>query len=213
MSEHHVAKKVLLELCKLDHLEFTKNNWVSTAKHVFSNQGISLEHIDRFDDAKKFDMFVKNHLYDNFENHCMQQITKLPVLRTYCLFKKEFGMDTYLKAIKNYSIRSCMSKLRLSSHCLKIETGRHTKPKLDIKDRLCTHCNQGKLEDEKHLIFECSLYVNLRSQLFSKCIEIDPSFKEQPLNEKLSFIMSDDKIVFYTGLFLKKCLNMRSKNM
>ena len=54
-----------------------------------------------------------------------------------------------------------LSKLRLSSHRLLIESGRWNRPELIPREhRLCAICNY--LEDEYDLLFEFSLYNNER---------------------------------------------------
>ena len=42
----------------------------------------------------------------------VQNIYSNPILRTYCNIKCNFGMETYLDAIKNYKYRVAMSQLR-----------------------------------------------------------------------------------------------------
>ena len=46
-------------------------------------------------------------------------------LRTYALMKTEIGMEIYLTEIKNITIRTQVTKFRLSDHNLMIEIGRH----------------------------------------------------------------------------------------
>ena len=53
--------------------------------------------------------------------------------------------------------RVIITRWRLSSHDLKIETGRYTKPKKTKNDRKCTICPL-RVEDEHHVVFVCPLY-------------------------------------------------------
>ena len=46
-------------------------------------------------------------------------------LRTYCKIKTSFGSEKYLHIINNFTLRRVISKLRISSHRLKIETGKY----------------------------------------------------------------------------------------
>ena len=57
--------------------------------------------------------------------------------------------------------RIVITRWRLSSYELKIETGRYTKPITDRKDRTCTVCPLC-IEDEEHVIFVCPVYSNIR---------------------------------------------------
>ena len=53
--------------------------------------------------------------------------------------------------------RIIISRWRLSSHKLHIETGRYKIPKVPTADRKCQICNI--LEDEYHALFSCIAHV------------------------------------------------------
>ncbi len=78
-----------------------------------------------------------------------------PKLRTYCCFKDQFCTENYT-VMFNRSYRLAFTKLRISSHSLRIESGRHTFPKTVIEDRICNHCDLNKVEDEYHFVMECT---------------------------------------------------------
>ena len=59
-------------------------------------------------------------------------------------------------------------KLHTSSHCLMVETGRYSRPKIKRENRICTLCNTKEVEDERHLIFHCNAYSELRKTFFDK---------------------------------------------
>ena len=61
---------------------------------------------------------------------------------------------------------------RISSHKLEIERCRYKK--LDVKDRLFKICNTGAIEDEQHLLFNCSAY---HSQWYSFIEKVGQSCK------------------------------------
>ena len=50
---------------------------------------------------------------------------------------------------------------RLSSHSLRIESGRYERNRLDRSLRTCQICNTGDVEDEYHLILICNQYLDL----------------------------------------------------
>ena len=60
---------------------------------------------------------LKHSLYNSFEIQCMQDVNQKPILRTYCLYKTEFGLMPYLKCIKNYKLRSVISNLIAGIRC------------------------------------------------------------------------------------------------
>ena len=59
-----------------------------------------------------------------------------------------------------------MTRLRVSSHRLEIESGRWNKPRVIPLDRKCKNCSI--LEDEIHFILESRLYTELRTKYIKK---------------------------------------------
>jgi hypothetical protein len=56
-----------------------------------------------------------------------------------------------------------MAKLRLSSHCLRVEMGRQMRPRLEYGDRKCTRCDCELVDDEVHLLLECGATDHTRA--------------------------------------------------
>ena len=56
--------------------------------------------------------------------------------------KTEFKMESYLNQVTNTSHRTALTKLRLSDHRLKIESGRHIRPKINRENRTCKLCSK-----------------------------------------------------------------------
>ena len=57
--------------------------------------------------------------------------------------------------------RIIITKWRLSSHDIKIETGRYTTPSTPREDRVCSKCSSS-VEDEHHVVYLCPLYQSIR---------------------------------------------------
>ena len=72
-----------------------------------------------------------------------------------------YSMTLYNSCLDE-SKRVIITRWRLSSHKLKIETGRHTKPITERKDRLCTICNV--IDDEEHAIYFCNAHRLIRDK-------------------------------------------------
>ena len=85
-------------------------------------------------------------------------------LRTYSLFKSEYKTASYCKLLLPSSHRAAFAKFRCGVAPLRIETGGFEN--LDANQRLCYVCNV--VEDESHVILDCSLYNDQRHVLFSK---------------------------------------------
>ena len=64
-------------------------------------------------------------------------------LRTYFSFKDHFGTEQYLSVNEDFDKIHCFTKFRISSHKLKNETGRFTRPHTPLEQRVCDHCLKG----------------------------------------------------------------------
>ena len=109
-------------------------------------------------------------------------------MRTYALFKKEKGLERYLTDIKNISVRTKVTKFRLSNHKLMIEVGRHQGIE-DEKQRFCPFCPQD-VENESHFLFSCPVYTFQRNTLLDPITRTYPYFSNLPMSLKLEFVMS-----------------------
>ena len=117
-------------------------------------------------------------------------------LRTYKLFKHQFQLEKYLLCINITKHRIALTKLRVSSHCLAIETGRYHKPtSLPVDQRLCAEC--GVLEDEVHFLCDCVRYSFLREDLFSVAIPYFPEFSMLSSREKFLFLLLTEYTCIY----------------
>ena len=81
-------------------------------------------------------------------------------------FKQNFSPEPFLDSLNNFNIKRDCMKFRTSSHCLMVETGRYSRPKIKRENRICTLCNTKEVEDERHLIFHFNGYSELRKTFF-----------------------------------------------
>ena len=110
-------------------------------------------------------------------------------LRTYCLVKQNHRQEPYLQTIGNTKISANISKLRMGSHCLNIETGRFVKPKkIPADQRFCPKC-PTLVEDEIHFLTECSLYRDLRNKLF-RSIDAPENFFSMPNKDQFKYLLN-----------------------
>ena len=83
--------------------------------------------------------------------------------------------------------RSALSKFRSRVTPLRLETGRYEG--LEVDQRICPICHSS-IEDEKHILLHCPLYVDLRSALFKQACEVNANFGNYTENEQLLFLFS-----------------------
>ena len=137
--------------------------------------------------------------------------TKFPKLRTYKLFKKDFRLENYLIEIENTKHALALTHFRISSHNLRIETGRYDQRKIKPEERLCIYCRSQAVEDEQHFLLQCPLHNNERSLLLETVNAMIPRFHLLPENEKFSAVMQSKapKLMKALGNYIFTCLKKR----
>ena len=115
-------------------------------------------------------------------------------LRTYNQYKSRLQYEHYLDQIPNPDHRKTLTRLRVSSHNLRIETGRWHK--ITPVQRTCKFCANSLIEDEAHFLLHCSLYSDLRINLISSVRAICRNYDDIPSDvSKLIFLMNSEGLV------------------
>ena len=116
-------------------------------------------------------------------------------LTLYREIKCTFDRADYLQVLENRKNRNVIAKLRLSSHKLFVETGRHRQ--IPRQDRKCILCNIDDVEDEYHFMLICPFYNNIRithiPSLF-KFVQLFNETSNQVLVKLLSFCLKAFKL-------------------
>jgi len=120
--------------------------------------------------GKKFLSEFTQRMKDIFMQECQSKISDLSENR---LYKLLLPNSNYLSVIKEKYIRIALAKFRLGSHSFMIERGRWQRPKLNYSSRICVSCNS--VEDEFHIVLECSRFVLLRNKYIPKFLSNHPS--------------------------------------
>ena len=152
-DENKFIKKVYTLLCQdtLDNRNII--NWCSSLRNLLCNLGFYDAWL--FQGVGNVDIFLSNvklRLKDQYIQNWTSNINE----SSRALFYRNIcnhSFQPYLDIITFKKYRINLTRLRVSSHRLCIETGRWTKPnRTPVNERLCTLCN--KLEDEFHFIIE-----------------------------------------------------------
>ena len=126
------------------------------------------------------------------------------------MFKHELKMENYLKCVTNRQSRMNIARLRVSSHKLRIQTGRQEK--IDIDKRICLHCTVDAIDCELHFLTECNFHNNERSELInnsSPYLSIDLNTISN--HDLFIALMSSDhiKVLNSLGSFIKIAFDRR----
>ncbi len=105
------------------------------------------------------------------------------------MYKTEFCVQRYLINILNRKLRSVIAQLRVYILPLAVETGWWKNTPLE--DRKCELCRQRGIEDERHFVFNCEIYL-LEQEVFLEEIQsIVPDFDTLNMEEKWKMLMSE----------------------
>lgn len=206
LPDTKVVKQVYNELYRLH--QCGVKTWVTKACELAEQYEVDISSND-----PNFKKYCKMTVSNCYKRNWLMEVTNTnrnPILRTYSLFKNEFGLEKYLGAFSDCRYRIAMSKLRSSSHTLEIERGRYTKPKTDVCRRLCSVCNV--IEDELHFLIHCKLYEEERLRFLGKVSAKIQNFHELSDVDKFISLMAnkDNQIVSWTGKFIHTSFNIRS---
>ena len=111
-----------------------------------------------------------------------------------------------INEIRNFNHRRSITRLRISAHRLKIETGRYIK--LDRSERLCDKCSAGAVEDEQHFLIKCSKFNEYRNNLFQTVNCNNKNFSQPDNYQKFFWLLTneDSDILHIMGLYLHEHL-------
>ena len=176
-------------------------NGVYTVKKQFQNLGHGAY-------ADFNNMFSKTSLVRDVSNGMLQKFTDdwlqslnqvegnrgrgLSKLRTYKLFKTQYGTEMYCQLLLPIKHRSAFAKLRMGVAPLNIEIGRYTN--LAIEDRLCPFC-LNITEDETHVMLNCGMYDDIRAKLFKKACDLNPNFIMLANDDQMRFLFSNHELI------------------
>lgn len=186
---------------------YVKNIWhLFDLSSIWSNQGTKYRHKVRRILTKNI---IRN--YDAQWNALMNKEDSK--LRTYRLIKTVIGTENYLLGHTCLTSRREFTRLRLSAHQLRVETGRHTSPKTPWENRLCRHCTAQSVETEEHLWLSCSLYLHEREQLIQTLDSFTTFSSLTTDQEKLIFLMSyhggDTEVARVVQKYVNACILKR----
>ena len=89
--------------------------------------------------------------------------------------------------------RSAFAKFRCGVAPIKIETGRYEC--FAVEERIYPYCSN--IEDEMHVILDCSVYNDLRVTLLDKASDVCPGFNDLNNLEKFKSLFSERRFLCF----------------
>lgn len=180
-------------------------SWTSKIKELLERSGFpDIWYFPESVDIKKFLPILRNRLRDIYINEWRQSMNMASSLYLYREMKLSFEMAPYLLKIKNIKYRNAIAKIRLSSHQLYIESGRHRN--IERNDRKCILCKSNDLEDEYHFTLVCQVFDDLRKEYLKPYYYVKPSMYKfiNLLNS------SNHKTLYKLSLYIIKAFKVRN---
>jgi len=154
---------------------------------------------------------MKIDLRDKIENRYVikwiQEINdtiKHPILRTYIVFKHAFSRERYIESLSIKKYQRAISRFRVSSHRLGIETGRHQKPYIPPERRVCKFCDSKNVDDELHFLIHCDFHSTARQTFYSHLRHLITNFDTLKDMDKFREILvsTNDDVILALGKFI-----------
>jgi hypothetical protein len=194
-------ERLTYKIFKYD-LSRTKHNWSSDMKNIFNDVNM----LDIFETESICTLTSVNELFVCNNNAVWkEEVNKLPKLRTYRTFKISSSRENYLSMYLTRAERALLAQFRTGILPLRIETGRYSREK-EIQ-RICIFCNNDKIENEFHFLFECMLYDNVRKTFFKEIAITNTEFCTMNHESKINTLF--DLHMRPTAQFILKCYNIR----
>ena len=183
-------------------------------RSILQNNGLSYiwlnQNSPNYIDEQKLFSDLERSLISQSEQLFYSRIRSLSKLDFYRNFKMNHKREVYLDEIKNFQLRRSFTRIRVSNHLLRIETGRYYNE--ERHERICKLCSLEKIESERHLLLHCPFYDNFRQQCFIEISNhIRPTqFSHLSDDQKLKILMQpNNNIVKAVTLFVYRCFESR----
>lgn len=165
-----------------------KKSWATDVRDLLMSIGFGDVWMQQYvGDEKLFLSLIQTRLRDIELQNLRERVNQSGKALTYKhIVMDVFCPEKYLEVVNIQTHRYALSRLRMSSHRLAIETGRWHRPPLPNIQRHCNICNE--LEDEYHFTLQCVRYAELR-QLF-----IPKFYRTRPSMEKFTLLMQDKRV-------------------
>ena len=165
----------------------------------------------------RFTNNVKQQTEDKFIDDWTEKIScqkQQAKLRTYNTFSDYFPkLATYVRDLNDTRLIAAVAQLRLSSHNLEIERGRHTRPKTPLANQVCRRCQTNQVDDEIHFLMQCNMFELDRKALLSEAKKYITNIRSgSNLGRRLSLIRSNQIGLFHIVISMGHTLQICNGN-
>ena len=180
-----------------DNNSYGNLNWAFHIKKILCNIGLVNIWQEQYVDNSIM-LSIKQRIKDIFVQLWHSDINNSTRLSFYRLFKSSFEMEEDLQKHINTRYQIILSRFRLYSNNLNIETGRYSGQEKDT--RKCVMCNMKSVEDDYHFLLVCPKYQELRRKFFKRyycCFPTKNKFILLMSSTNKNVILSIGKYLYY----------------
>lgn len=181
-------------------------NWVSNVKDMLDVYGLSEYFINTNKiDCKMFPKLFKQRVVDNYIQNWHTSVGNSAVLDLYRNCKTTLVYECYLDVLPK-NLRFFITRIRVSAHVLRIQTGRYGQNRIPRNERYCLCCNTLDIEDEYHFMLICPCYEEIRKKYIKRYHQYRPS-----MFKFIELITSTKKAVLLNlAKYIKEAIAIRS---
>jgi hypothetical protein len=183
-----------------------KKNWVSNVKEMLNMYGLSEYFFENnIVDSKSFPKLFKQRIIDNYIQTWHSSLENNSVLELYKNCKELFSYENYLNILPK-NLRFYITRIRMSAHTLRVQTGRYGQNRIPRSERYCLFCNTMDLEDEYHFVLICPCYVDIRKKYVKQYY-----YKRPSMCKFIELISSNNKIILMNlAKYLRESIKIRN---
>ena len=188
-----------------------KKTWHFECLQIFKTTNYEYIYLNKIPCNTHIIKDIENKLIELELNKWKELLHQQPKLRTYRLYKSNFGEELYVGNILSKQQRMTIAKLRSCTLPLAIETGRYIN--IPLENRVCKCCNNGDVENEEHFIFDCVSYSALRISFYNDICKVLPLFLESNNVSRLKQIFNDVKCLKLFATYIVNIFQIRTNIM
>jgi hypothetical protein len=132
---------------------------------------LHLEHVwvsEKIELGSNFNKLVSNLMKNKEENEWRERMQRKSKLRLYRKLKDTLVVEDYVIELEREKRRQ-LTMLRGGTNKLRIETGRWKKEREN--ETVCKVCLCEQVEDEKHFLLACPMFVRERARMYARISE------------------------------------------
>lgn len=191
----------------LHQFEMGNQNWASSVKNILATNGFAIVWLCQ--EVGDVDLFIcefKDRLVSNYKQNWHSKMEEYGKYSWFYSFKSIFQSEHFLRSVTHKWHRDMFARFR--TRTLGFKANKRWFEQTNTTDDICILCEEGVKEDERHFLFDCSAYNNIRckSQLFH-------TFFAKRKNLTSMLATDDDVILKNLAKYIAEAVSYRNKKI